>query len=141
MDQILDRLWCGSYADAQRLCEPEAVSSPITYVLNVSQYACANPYIATVHYPIHDEFHLPGETWQQLTHLLSDLLVARHVVFVHCRLGKSRAPSLCAAYLIRCGFSPAKALKWVRLTRALADPHPAIWQSVLAWSDSPPLVL
>ena len=141
MDQILDRLWCGSYADAQRLCEPEAVGAPITSVLNVSQYAYTNPYIATVHYPIQDEVVLPAANWQVLTHLLSDLLVARCTVLVHCRLGKSRGPSLCAAYLMRCGFSAEKALQWVKQRRVVADPHPVTWQSVLAWSASPPHVL
>ena len=138
MDRILDRLWCGSYDDAQRVLEvPPA--SPITYILNVSQY----PYqgatdLPTVHYPIQDEVFLPAATWENLTHLLADLLAARYTVLVHCRLGKSRAPSLCAAYLMRCGYSAEKALRLVKLVRDEADPHPETWASVLAWFTGNP---
>lgn len=132
MDRILDRLWCGSYEDGRHVAAKDTVV-PIRYILNISQYPYDSPIIPAVHYPIEDEVCLPGKTWEHLTHLLSDLLVARYTVLVHCRLGKSRAPALCAAYLMRCGFAPEKALELVLEKRSEADPHPETIKSVLAW--------
>ena len=134
MDRILDRLWCGSYEDAQRVLDPDYPASPITYILNISQflYQVVGD-LPAVHYPIQDEVFLPPATWENLTQLLADILAARYTVLVHCRLGKSRAPSLCAAYLMRCGYSAEKALQLVKRQRDEADPHTETWASVLAW--------
>lgn len=136
MNQILDRLWCGDYDDGRGVAatDMQAGYGPVTYILNISQYPYDSPVVPAVHYPIQDEVFLPANTWAKLTHLLSDILAARYTVLVHCRLGKSRAPSLCAAYLMRCGFAPDVALRMVQQVRPLAFPHPKTWESVLAWA-------
>jgi len=139
VDRILDRLWCGCLADGQQIAAGENPGQ-ITYLLNISQYSYDAADVFAVHYPIQDEVFLPAATWENLTQLLANILAARYTVLVHCRLGKSRAPSLCAAYLMRCGYSPEKALHLVQSQRPVADPHSETWQSVLAWWATPPSI-
>lgn len=131
MERILDRLWCGSLADA-------AVLAPGGPIRRIVHLALQDPPVAdvihTVEMPILDEVFLGDGVWETLTWTIQECLSARGEVLVHCRLGKSRAPSACAAYLIRAGYRPDKALALVRRARPQADPHPETWRSVLAWA-------
>ncbi len=138
MNQILDRLWCGSYEDGQDVAFSGAEDNPaVTHIFNLSQRFYFSLKTTVTHMPIEDEVFLPPRVWDDLTRLVAKEMAAFHgrsTVLVHCRLGKSRAPSLCIAYLIRCGFSPEKALKLVRLQRPEADPHPETLRSVIEWA-------
>lgn len=134
MNQILDRLWCGNFEDGEAVAQ-KRILSPVNFLLNLSQYTYNSPTFIMLHRPIEDEVFLSPETWEALTHRLTGFIhTRRHHVLVHCRLGKSRAPSLCAAYLVRCGWDPESALQHVLARRPEADPHPETWRSVIAWA-------
>lgn len=136
MDQILDRLWLGSWDDGA-LQDQLGPACCCTYLLNLSE----RPYQSTLpiaHLPLADEaFHAPA-VWARRVHALAALLTTRQTVLVHCRLGVSRAPSLVAAYLAWCGHSrdPEHALVWVLARRSCVKPHPETWRGVIYWYDS-----
>lgn len=143
MDRILDRLWCGDFEDGYRAVHSRPDEWTVQHVVNLSQTPYYSPYGQVTVFHIHDELFLDPATWTAGTNLIHSLLMYKEPVYkclftsvlVHCRLGKSRAPAMCAAYLIRCGYSPEKALKLVKLQRHLADPHPETWRSVVAWAQ------
>lgn len=135
MDRILARLWVGDLADGHDIAEARCVH-PITRILNLSQYRYTTTRLLCLpieHLPIDDEVLLPAATWTLVVRTIQQALEAGHHLLVHCRLGKSRAPSACAAYLMQCGFNPTEARHLVLTSRRLADPHPATWESVIQW--------
>ena len=103
-------------------------------VLQLHDCAPAPP-VTVMHHEIPDEVFLDGSVWSGLTHLLSGLLTHGNTVLVHCRLGVSRAPALCAAYLMRCGMAPEEALAYVTARRAVTAVHAETWRGVLAWAE------
>ena len=130
MNQLLDRLYCGAFVDV-----PTCHEQGITCVLSLCEQAPEPvPGVTMLHAPITDEVHLPAPVWAELTTLLAKQLRHGHTVLVHCRLGVSRAPSLCAAYMAQAGLlSIGDALDKVRACRDVASPHVATWGSVLEW--------
>ena len=129
MDWILDRLACGALDDVSA-----ALSPSLTAILSLCEaQPPAVPGRTMIHAPIPDEMVLPGQVWDELTGCLSGLLMQGHAVLVHCRLGVSRAPSLCAAYLIRCGFGLDAARELVCQRRVVAQPHAETWRGVVVW--------
>ena len=139
MDWILGRLACGSLADATGLIEQRAdgASGEIHDVLTLcEQPTPALPGMTYGHHaPIPDEVWLPPDLWERRVESLR-LLLVHGTVLVHCRLGVSRAPGLCAAYLIRCGMQPGEALAYVCAKRAVAQPHAETWRGIVEWARS-----
>ena len=136
MDQILDRLWLGSWDDGA-LHHQLGPARCCTYLLNLSE----RPYASTLplaHLPLADEIYHPPEVWSRLVHWLAAFLTTRHTVLVHCRLGVSRAPSLVAAYLAWCGHrrDPEHALVWVLARRGCVKPHAETWRGIMTWWSS-----
>src|SRR5262252_2354035 len=105
MNQILHRLWVGDMEDAHR------ATTPVTCLLTLREEATIpdDPAIGHVHIPIPDETVLDPTVWQGMVRMLSGLLGRGETVLVHCRLGKSRSPALCVAYLTACGYDLAEA--------------------------------
>ena len=139
VDQIFDRLWLGNLDDVQGNLDH------IDLLFNVCQYAYAAPPGKIVyHDAIRDEVFLDAAIWQRLVESLHDMHHRlNNRVLVHCRLGKSRSPSLVAAYMASCGYaaSPEAALQLVTAKRLIAYPHPETWRGVRAWwPQSAPLV-
>lgn len=125
MDQILDRLWLGDFADAEQAC------APIDYLLTLCE-ACPPSTLRVAHFSIPDEVYLPVE-WSDLVKHLS-MFLQRSTVLVHCRLGKSRSPALVAAYLASIGWhDPETALAYVKSKRAIVEVHSETWRGVTAW--------
>ena len=128
MDWILGRLACGSLADV------DALPAAVTVVVNLSQHV-STAAVPVLHHEIPDEVWLDASVWSGLTHLLGGLLQRGDTALVHCRLGVSRAPALCAAYLMRCGMAPEEALAYVTARRALAAVHAETWRGVTQWAE------
>ena len=126
LDWILNRLACGSFEDAQ------APEPRITVIMNLSERAYSST-ARLIHAPFPDEVYLEPLLWSERVAQLRALLHSRETVLVHCRLGKSRSPSLCAAYLMACGMATERALQYVTTRRHLAQPHAETWRGVLAW--------
>ena len=135
MDWILRRLACGSFDDALTVATSPV---PIDRILSLSERAVPHGALASTthahHEPIPDETWLPPDLWTKRVETLRVFLNAGATVLVHCRLGVSRAPALCAAYLIHCGMAPDEARQFVEARRAVASMHPKTWQGVVEWS-------
>ena len=131
MDWILGRLACGNLEDASTLSSMVG----ITRVLTLSEQHCPPlPSLTYGHFePIPDETWLPPDLWERRVESLRIFLWSG-TVLVHCRLGISRAPALCAAYLIRCGMGTDEARQYVEARRRVAKIHPETWRGVAEWA-------
>ncbi len=132
MDWILDRLACGSLEDVPTL------DHTITRILTLCEQRCVPPRstVFVDHRPLPDAVWLPPDVWRARVDTLAHLLQrCQLTVLVHCRLGVSRAPALCAAYLMQCGMGPEEARAYVEARRPAAAIHPETWRGVLAWGE------
>lgn len=131
MDWILGRLACGTFDEAQVL----AADGPFDRVMNLSE-RLSETVVPCIHAPMPDEVFLEGSVWDtQLTNLFALLLTSRRAVFLYCRLGVSRSPALCAAYLVACGVARnlGEALVIVQARRRVTKIHPETLRGVVAW--------
>jgi protein-tyrosine phosphatase len=131
MDWILGRLACGTFDEAQML----ASDGPFDVVMNLSERP-SETVVHCLHAPMPDEVFLEAAVWElQVQKLFAVLMVGRRAVFVHCRLGISRSPALCAAYLMACGGArnPEEAMMLVRGARRVTHVHPETWRGLTAW--------
>jgi len=118
MDWILDRLACGSLADV-RQSAAAGMFTPAAAIVSLAEKDDV-PWSYPVryeHFLVSDEESWPLSTIEWLTQRVSRLLVMYDRVIVHCHGGVTRSPALCAAHLIRCGFSPGTALVHVQTRR------------------------
>lgn len=135
MDSILSCLFLGSYADAR---DDEAIEvSGIRGTFNIAE--CA--YVGSVpvrHCPIADERYYPPSVWARLVDALTDWVGTAGPVLVHCRLGRSRAPSLVVVYLVAHGYHATLegALAAVTQQRSIVTIHPETWRGVRAWREA-----
>lgn len=140
MHQLLPRLWLGGLTDLPAdLATASLEAFPPTAIVNVSQFPPqpAGPRVQ-VWMPLVDEVFLPSATWDAGVRTLDFLLKERYTVLVHCRLGKSRSVTLCAAYLVSQWWPAEQALARIRQCRPEAAPHPETWRSMLAWAAGHP---
>ena len=135
MDWILHRLACGSLDDAVALATHPPARS-IERVLTLSEQRCPTfPSLTYEQYhPIPDEVWLPRDLWQVRVDTLRVLLQNGSTVLVHCRLGRSRSPALCAAYLIACGMGCDEARAFVETKRSETRMHSETWRGVVEWA-------
>ena len=131
MDWILGRMACGTFDEAQML----TLDGLFGGVMNLSE-RLSETVLPCLHAPIPDEVFLKWPVWDtQLKNLFALLLTSRRGVFVHCRLGVSRSPALCAAYLAVAGVARdlAEALEIVQARRQVTKIHPETLRGVVAW--------
>ena len=132
MDQILSRLYCGSLEDAQAWTYKDGQA-----IVTLSEQRIdknASPLLIHVAYlPIPDEAWLPREIWKSRVDALAHYLGLHWTVLVHCRLGVSRSPALCAAYLAHTGWDLDEALAYVQSKRACTKVHGETWRGVKEW--------
>ena len=130
MNKILPRLYLGDFTDAELV-----ILQHIPSIITVCEQA---PHVAEgichIHAPIPDEVWLPPSTWSELVYALTCAVRDESAVLVHCRLGKSRSPSLICAYLATTGWTLETALEWVKEQRPMADPHKETWRGVVEWA-------
>lgn len=131
MDWILGRLACGTFDEAQML----VADGPFDGVMNLSE-RLSETVVLCFHAPMPDEVFLEWALWEEQILTLSTLLRrSRRAVFIHCRLGISRSPALCAAYLVACGVvqSMSESLEIVQVRRRVTKIHPETLRGVMAW--------
>jgi protein-tyrosine phosphatase len=129
MQFLLPHLAIGSFEDVATLA-----GSQVTRIVTVCEARPETPLII-LHRPIPDEMWLPPRVWQGLVEDIHALRMHGHTIFVHCRLGISRAPTAVAAYLIFCGYAPQEALALIQAQRPMVRPHPETWRGMLEWSE------
>lgn len=133
MDQLFSRLFLGDLVDAE-----SAKTADIQAIVTVCE---AVPVVAEgiwhTHIPIPDEVYLPGDIWGGIVYNIHEVLSVahNHTVLVHCRLGVSRAPAACLAYLIRCGWSFNGAERYIRGCRKVVKIHHETLRGVMEWAE------
>lgn len=130
MDQILDRLYLGDFEDAERLTLAQC---SCVMTLCERKPILTSSAIAHIHAPIPDEVYLPTEAWGELVHALQVAVRDEDAVLVHCRLGKSRAPTLVCGFLAVCGWRLESALALAISMRSIIAPHSETWRGMVEW--------
>lgn len=132
VDQMLSRLYCGSFEDAAA-CTHTDVQAVLT--LCEQRIVSSIPAGLQMEYmPLPDEVWLPPDVWRSRVQRLDHLLrVCKFSVLVHCRLGVSRAPALCVAYLATTGWDIDDALAYITSKRACVKVHPETLRGVREW--------
>lgn len=138
MDWILGRLACGSAEDAITLCMASPKLRHIDRIMTLAEQPVSYDVVPSQtfvhHEPLPDEVWLPPDLWACRVATLRTFLQAGATVLVHCRLGKSRSPALCAAYLISCGMGVDEARVYVEAKRPAAQIHPETWRGVVQFA-------
>src|SRR3990167_1367662 len=124
MDWILTRLACGSAGDVLALQGQDATSfRPINRIVTLAEKRIPQGVVSSQtflhHEPIPDEVWLPPDLWQRRVEMVRLFLQAGATVLVQCRLGRSRSPALCAAYLISCGMGIDEARHYIATRRGV----------------------
>lgn len=115
LSQITDQIFIGSHLPGQRHWEA-LISMGISADIDLEFEHTERPRGIEIFLwlPTKD-YHAPTQT-QLLTgaRLIKDLVSQGKKVYVHCKLGHSRSPSLVAAYFIMNGDSPQKAFQKIK---------------------------
>lgn len=128
MTKIWDRLYLGSFKDAQQL----ATANPcgITAVVSLCEEVVRREdNISYVHIPIADSRPIPVEKFNVIMQAIEQGV--RHgTLLVHCVGGCSRSPIMVAAWMHRCGYAAIdKALREIAQMRDI-QPSPVLLKSV-----------
>ena len=128
MTKIWDRIYLGSFKDAQQL----ATANPcgITAVVSLCEEEVrrgAN--ISYVHLPIADSRPIPAQKFEAIMKAIEDG-VQQGNLLVHCVSGSSRSPIMLAAWMHRCGYAGIdKSLAEIAEMRDI-QPSPVLLKSV-----------
>ena len=128
MTKIWDRLYLGSFKDAQQLTtsNPCGISSVVSLCEEEVRRVADITY---VHLPIADSRPIPAKRFDAIIRAISDG-VRRGNLLVHCVGGSSRSPIMVAAWLHRCGYAGIdKALAEIAEMRDI-QPSPVLLKSV-----------
>lgn len=128
MTRIWDRLYLGSFKDAQQL--PTANPCGITAVVSLcEEEASRGANIRYVHLPIADSRPISAQKFESIMQAIQEG-VRRGILLVHCVGGSSRSPIMLAAWMHRCGYAAIdKALAELAEMRDI-QPSPVLLKSV-----------
>jgi protein-tyrosine phosphatase len=129
MNKIIDRFYVGDWNDAQSLKQsnPNEISS----VLNVCENIDDLPAVAYLHAAFKDHETIPKDKFDLCMIWLNTQYSANRTILVHCALGVSRSPTICAAFLtkLQVAANIDAALTLVRSARPQVNPAPLTWAS------------
>jgi len=123
------------YISSTRYAGDEAAlrRAGIGTVLNLSEFSLDVPaHIQVINAPFPDGAFLPGEKIDLLVGMIRSELMLEHRLLVTCESGVSRSPTIVLAYLVTTGMALPDAFRLLRTRHPVADPHPAMWDSLLA---------
>jgi len=130
MNKITDRLFVGNWGDALSLIWPNA--NYISAVLNV----CENldqldSNIAYMHVPFPDHLPIPKESFDMCMNWLNGQYTLGKNILIHCAVGVSRSPTICAAFLVKTGLAKTidEGLQIIKQARPEVDPAPLTFLS------------
>jgi protein-tyrosine phosphatase len=130
MRHVWERLWLGSFRDAEEL--PGANSQRISTVISLCE-GCVDAKrrdVRYVHIPIADAEPVPAHDFDAIINAIAHN-IRRGTVLLHCSEGVSRAPSLTAAYLHVVGYRDVDAaLAEIKRLRPMTTPSKTLFQSV-----------
>lgn len=128
MTKIWDRIYLGSFKDAQQL----ATANPcgITAVVSLCEESADRAAdISYVHLPIADSRPIAAQRFDEIMQAI-ERGVHQGKLLVHCVGGMSRSPIMVAAWLHHCGYARIdKALGEIAEVREI-DPSPLLLKSV-----------
>ena len=84
--------------------------------------------------PLEEYVDIPIAKLQKVTRVMQDLDIDGGKVFVHCREGVGRAPTVAAAFLVSQGVPLEQALAQVRKGRDIAALNSLQYESLLAFA-------
>jgi protein-tyrosine phosphatase len=128
--QIWERLFLGSFYDAERLGRANPLG--IATVVSLSETAPCNtrPGITYIHFPIEDAREIPVGQFEAIIAAIAEN-IRRGKVLIHCGSGISRAPVLTAAYLHVVGYKDLDAaLAEIAVLRPIVCPSAILLASV-----------
>jgi len=121
--KVCDRLWVGSSPTLKMLDDSGADAVVCTIkkgtseevVNRVQYYSC---------YPIPDGKRFDEELFRRAVSDAEFFMREGRTVLVHCRAGRNRSATVCAIILIRQGWDPLEAIKFIRFIRPRAIANP-----------------
>jgi diacylglycerol kinase (ATP) len=131
VNKITDRIYVGDWGDALSLIWPNG--NWISAVLNVCENMdnSFDNHIAYLHEPFPDHLLIPKEAFDTCMHWLKTQYVLGKNILIHCALGVSRSPTICAAFLVKQGLAKTidEGLLIVKLARPEVNPAPLTFLS------------
>jgi protein-tyrosine phosphatase len=130
MTRVWERLWLGSFRDAEELAE--ANPHGITAVISLCEaYVTAKRRdVRYIHIPIEDAEPVLARQFDAIMNAIAQN-IRRGTVLLHCGEGVSRAPSLTAAYMHSAGYCKIdSALTEIRRLRPITNPSKTLLHSV-----------
>lgn len=127
--QIWERLFIGSFQDAEALADanPHGIGTVIT--LCEKPMLRRNPAIHYVHIPIADATPITHRRYEQVLDAISEGI--RGNVLLHCGAGISRTPVIAALWMHRCGYKNIdSALEEIAEMCPTIDPSPILLMSI-----------
>jgi len=127
--QVWERLFIGSFKDAEGLTEsnPHDIETVIT-LCEKPMLRC-NPAINYVHVPIADATPIPHGRYEQVLDAIYEGICGN--VLLHCGAGISRTPVIAALWMQRCGYKNIdSALEEIAGKCPGIDPSPILLLSI-----------
>ena len=125
ISRIVKQLYISDWSDAQSLlyANPES----ITAVLNVCEEEdnfTSLPWMKYFHCAFEDHKPIPREKFDACMSWLNERYRLQNNILIHCALGVSRSPTICAAFLTKQKIvsSMDEGIKLVKLSRPIINP-------------------
>lgn len=130
INKIVDQLYVGDLRDALML--QVFNSENITAVLNVCEEK--DNILSPIKYasiPFADGKSIPREQFESCMLWLTNQYKQGDNILIHCTLGVSRSPTICAAFMAKIGLAPTihDAYQIVKASRNQANPSPIVYAS------------
>ena len=130
MTQIWERLYLGSFADAQRLvrANPNGITTVIS--LSESSVSARRRDVNYRHIPIEDEKAVPVGQFEKVMDAIGKS-IRWGTILIHCGVGMSRAPSLTAGWMAAVGYKNLDdALAEIQRLRPETNPSTTLLDSI-----------
>jgi protein-tyrosine phosphatase len=131
MNRIIDRIYVGDWNDALSLkySNPNCISAVLNVCENIDYEALHSgvgvaPGVAYLHEPFPDHLPIPESKFNMCMNWLGAQYSVGRIILIHCALGVSRSPTICAAFLTKLGISKNidEGLQIIKIARPEVNP-------------------
>jgi len=136
LDKVVDRIYVGDNLDPHELRVSN--SEQIGAILNVCETFDPALDVASLHMPFADCAPIPTYEFQTcMSWLEQQYRRSDRNIFIHCHLGISRSPTICASFMFLQKISPTiqEALATIKAARPIINPHPLTLQSAITYLE------